>query len=156
MLDMVIASFLKIWHIIPIIIGIILFRKLLSSKDKKRRIKISEDHEKQGLSLQFRVGKKYEDLDYEVSYDKQQGIDVYSSKANKILLIKCNNTNKSKSILAEDIKDFIKDAKSYIQKNDLEDKEVEFRYAIVYPAVLHKSAMKILSDDTYNCKYIVV
>lgn len=156
MLDMVIASFLKIWHIIPIIIGIILFRKLLISKDKKRRIKISEDHEKQGLSLQFRVGKKYEDLDYEVSYDKQQGIDVYSSKANKILLIKCNNTNKSKSILAEDIKDFIKDAKSYIQKNDLEDKEVEFRYAIVYPAVLHKSAMKILSDDTYNCKYIVV
>lgn len=156
MLDMVIASFLKIWHIIPIIIGIILFRKLLSSKDKKRRIKISEDHEKQGLSLQFRVGKKYEDLDYEVSYDKQQGIDVYSSKANKILLIKCNNTNKSKSILAEDIKDFINDAKSYIQKNDLEDKEVEFRYAIVYPAVLHKSAMKILSDDTYNCKYIVV
>ncbi len=156
MLDMVIASFLKIWHIIPIIIGIILFRKFLSSKDKKRRIKISEDHEKQGLSLQFRVGKKYEDLDYEVSYDKQQDIDVYCSKANKILLIKCNNTNKSKSILAEDIKDFIKDAKSYIPKNDLEDKEVEFRYAIVYPAVLHKSAMKILSDDTYNCKYIVV
>ena len=155
MLDMVIASFLKIWHIIPIIIGIILFRKFLNSKDKKRRVEINEQKEKDGLTLQKRVGKQYKDLGYDVSYENSEDIDVLCSKENKVFLIKCNKDTQSKSISSEDINSFIRNALDYIKENKFEEKRVEFRYAILYPAILDKSAMKILSNDENNCKYIV-
>lgn len=156
MLDMIIASFLKIWHIIPIIIAIILFRKFLNSKDRKRRIQINEQKQKDGLSLQLRVGKQYEDLAYEVLYKKAQDIDVYCFKENKVLLVKCNNATEVKSITSENINTFIDNALSYLKENKLEGKNVELRYAVLYPAVFDKTAMKLLSDDKNNCKYIVI
>lgn len=161
MFEMVMASFLKIWHIIPIVIGIILFRRFLNLKDQKRRIQINEENEKNGLSLELRVGKKYEDLGYEVSYckiedSKAHGIDMCCSKENKTLLIQCNKDTKSKSTSSEDIKKFVNDAMKYIKINSIDKKNVEFRYAILYPSILDKSALKILSDDSHNCKYIVL
>ena len=49
--EMILASFLKIWHVIPIIIAIILFKKFMNKKDKKRRINKNEEYEKNGLTL---------------------------------------------------------------------------------------------------------
>ena len=160
MLDMIIASFLQIWHIIPIIIGIILFRKFLNNKDRKQRIQKHEEHEKNGLSLELRTGKKYEDLGYSVVYGdeskKEQGVDLLCSKGDKTLVIKCKDDTNPKSITSEDITTFIKNASKYVQSSIIDDDDVEFRYAVLYPQVFDKTAIKILKDDSYNCKYIVL
>lgn len=159
MFDMIVASFLQIWHIIPIVIGIILFKKFLNNKDKNRRIEVNEQHEKNGLTLELRTGKKYEEMGYNVVYNEQKSeeeIDLLCSKDDKTLLIQCNKNSDKKSISSEDIKSFIDNAMKYLKVNDIEAKGVEFRYAILYPEVLDKSATKLLSDDSYNCKYIVL
>lgn len=160
--DMVLASLSKVWHLIPIVIAIILFKKFVNNKDKKRKINENEENEKKGLTLELRTAKKYEKLGYKVIYhekqddNKDQGIDLLCHKDDKTLLIQCKNSSKSKSITAEDIKIFHSNATKYIKTNDIEKNKVEFRYAIPYSDVLDKSAIKILTDDSYNCKYIVL
>ena len=161
MAEMILASFLKIWHIIPIIIGIILFRKFINHKDKKCIIKTNEDNEKKGLSTQLRTAKKYEQLGYSVvvfndDEKKESGIDLLCSKDDKTLLMKCTNKTKPKSITSEDIKAFIDDATKYTKTNDMGKNHVEFRYVVLYPEMLAKSATKILKDDSSNCKYTVL
>lgn len=162
MTDMIIASLLKIWHLIPIIMAIVLFKKIMAWKEKKRRINNNEENEKKGLTLELRTGKKYEKLGYKVIYHKikddeeNQGIDLLCSKDKKTLLFKCKNYSKSKSITQKDIKTFHKNAINYVKNNDMEVNNVEFRYVIPYSDVLDKSAIKILMDDSYNCKYIVI
>lgn len=156
--EMITASLLQIWHIVPIIIGIILFRKFLNNKNKKRSIQIHEENEKNGLSLELRTAKKYEQLGYSVVQNtkEEDGVDLLCSRDDKTLLIQCNKSSQTKSINSEDIKAFIDDAIDYLNTNDMKDKGVEFRYAILFPEVLDKSAVKILQDDSYNCKYMVV
>ena len=162
MQDMVIASLLKIWHLIPIIIFIILFKKFINHKEKKRRINKNEENENNGLSLEVRTQRKYENLGYKVKYNKKQDdkkdqeVDIICYKDEKILLFKCKNYSKAKSIRAEDIESFHDNARNYLKINDIEDKNVEFRYVIPYSDVLHKSAIKLLVDDSYNCKYVVL
>ena len=162
MQDMVIASLLKIWHLIPIIIFIILFKKFINHKEKKRRINKNEENEKNGLSLEVRTQRKYENLGYKVKYNKKQDdkkdqeVDIICYKDEKILLFKCKNYSKAKSNRSEDIESFHDNARNYLKINDIEDKNVEFRYVIPYSDVLHKSAIKLLVDDSYNCKYVVL
>ena len=162
MTDMIIASLLKIWHLIPIIMAIVLFKKVMAWKEKKRRINNNEENEKNGLTLELRTAKKYEKLGYKVTYheikdgEENQGIDLLCSKDDKTLLFKCKNYSKSKSITQEDIKTFHKNAINYVKNNEMEVNNVEFRYVIPYSDVLDKSAIKILMDDSYNCKYIVI
>ncbi|MGM0520009.1 MAG: hypothetical protein ACQERD_10245 [Campylobacterota bacterium] len=161
MAEMILASFLKIWHLIPIIIGIILFRKFINYKDKKRIIKTNEENEKKGLNIKLRTAKKYEDFGYSVivfndDEKKESGIDLLSSKDDKRLLMKCTNKTKSKSITSEDIKAFIDDATKYTKTNDMKKSYIEFRYVVLYPEILSKSAIKILKDDSFNCKYTVL
>ena len=64
MFEMIIASFLKIWHLIPLIIFIILLKKFVNKKDKKSRINKNEKNEKNGLKLEVRTQKNYENLGY--------------------------------------------------------------------------------------------
>jgi len=160
--EMILASFLKIWHVIPIVIAIILFKKFMNKKDKKRRINKNEEHEKNGLTLELRTRKKYEDLGYKViSPEIQEGetdqiIDLVCSKDDKTLLFQCKNASTSKSITGEDIKKFHSYALNYVKSNDMAEKDVEFRYVIPYSDVLHKSAIKILTNDSYNCKYMIL
>lgn len=162
MTDMIIASLLKIWHLIPIVIFILLFKKFINNKDKKRRINQNEENDKKGFTLEFRTKKKYKDLGYTVeSYEEQKSnesheIDLICSRENKILLVQCKNSTKSKSITAEDIKKFINNAIQYVKTNNLKDKDIEFRYIIPYSDILHKSAIKILKNDSYNCKYVIL
>ncbi len=70
--EMILASFSKIWHLIPIVIAIILFRKFLNYKDKKRKILKNEEDEKNGLTLELRTKKKYEELGYKKSKSKKR------------------------------------------------------------------------------------
>lgn len=162
MTEMILASLSKIWHLVPIVIAIILFKKFVNHKDKKRRINENEENEKNGLTLELRTVKKYEALGYKVIYHgiedgtKDQGIDLRCYKDDKTLLIQCKNYSKSKSITEEDIKSFHSNASQYIKTNDIEKKNVGFRYVIPYSDVLHKSAVRILTDDSYNCKYVVL
>ncbi|WP_419765204.1 MAG: hypothetical protein ACNI28_01990 [Arcobacter sp.] len=160
--EMILASLSKVWHIIPIVIFIILFKKFMDSKGKKYKININEEHEKKGLTLELRTIEKYEKLGYKVIYDKTkddekaQGVDIVCNKDNQTFLIKCNNNSKPKSITAEDIKTFHKNAITYVKTNNLEEKDVKFRYVIHYEDALDKSARLILKDDYYNCRYVIV
>lgn len=156
--EMILASLSKIWHLVPIVMAIVLFKIFLNKKSNKDRIKKNEENEKQGLTLVSRTIKKYEDLGYTVINNALDdfGIDLLCSKDDKTLLIKCSNDTQSKSISSEDIIAFHSNAKNYVKSNDLEAKSVEFRYGILYRDVLDKSAIKILSNDSYNCKYMVL
>jgi len=162
MTEMIIASLSKIWHLVPIVIAIILFKRFMDKKEKNRRIKLNEEHEKNGLTLALRTVKKYEDLGYKVIQhntqegEKDQGIDLLCSKDDKTLLFQCKNHSQSKSITSEDIKIFHSNALKYIKTNDIDEDDVEFRYVVPYSDVLHKSAIKILTTDSYNCKYMVI
>jgi len=156
--EMILASFSKIWHLIPIVIAIILFRNFLNYKDKKRKILKNEEDEKNGLTLELRTKKKYEDLGYKEVNQKNenQGVDLHMIKEDKNILIQCQNIFEAKSITAKDIESFYNNAISYIKTNNIEEKNMELRYAIPYSDVLNKSAINILKDDSYCCKYIVV
>ncbi len=156
--EMILASFSKIWHLIPIVIAIILFRKFLNYKDKKRKILKNEEDEKNGLTLELRTKKKYEELGYKKVNQKNenQGVDLHMIKEGKNLLIQCQNSFTSKSITSKDIENFYDNATNYVKKNNIEEKNMELRYAIQYSDVLNKSAINILKDDSYCCKYIVV
>jgi len=159
MLEMMKASFLQIWHLIPIAIGIILFKMFLNSKSKKRSIEVNEQHEKNGLTLELRAGKKYEEMGYDVVYNEQKSedeIDLLCSRDDKTLLIQCNKNSNKRSISYDDIMSFIDNAKKYLKLNDIEAKGVEFRYVILYPEVLDKSAMSVFTDDSNKCKYMIL
>ena len=155
--EMILSSLSKVWHLVPIVVAIVLFKKFMNNKDKKRRIKINEEKENEGLNLESRTIKKYEDLGYKIEEaTKDQGIDFICSKDDKTFLFKCTNTSMRKSIIDEDIKIFCNNAIKYVKTNDIKSKEIEYRYIIAYSDVLHKSAIKILTDDSYNCKYVVL
>ncbi len=162
MSEMILASLSKIWHLVPIVIAIILFKKFINNKDNRTKINKHEENEKEGLTLELRAVKKYESLGFKVIYSetnddkKESDIDLICTKDDKTVLIKCNNSSKSKSISAEDIETFYTNANNYVKNNEIEKNSVSYRYVILYRDVLDKSAIRILSDDSYNCKYMVL
>jgi len=157
---MIMASLSNIWHIVPIIIAIILFKKYMNMRNRKNIILKNEEHEKNGFTLQSRAIKKYKDLGYEVTIlkdeDKKLGLDLLCIKNKKSIIVQCKNSFELKSIIDEDIKTFCNNAKKYSKENNIEKSDVEFRYIIPYSDVLNKTAIKILSDDYYNCKYVIL
>jgi len=155
--DIAINALYQLWHILPIIILIVLFKKYIDHKDKKNKKMKNEENEKNGLTLEVRTVKKYEDLGYKIESLKSiDGIDLICIKEDKIFLVKYNNSIDKKSIIDEDIKAFYKIANKYVKENQLEIKIVEFRYIIANKDALDKSAIEILMDDFYNCKYVVL
>lgn len=154
--DMIIGSLSKIWHLVPIVIFIILFKKFLNKKDKDRRILKNEENEKQGLGLEIRIIKKYEDLGYKVDKVEEKGIDLISSKDDKKVLIHYKDSSKTASITQHDIKRFCSDAIKYIEANDIKKSNTTFRYIVPYGDILDKSAIKTLMNNSYNCGYVVV
>ncbi|MFA9374407.1 MAG: hypothetical protein ACERKK_09630 [Poseidonibacter sp.] len=160
--DIIFSSLSQIWHLIPIIILILLFKKFINMKDSKNRRNKNEENEKNGLTLELRTVKKYEDLGYKVISNKsentnnEQIIDLLCYKDDKTLLVKCENSSESKSIKEEDIMEFYRSAIKYLKSNDIEERNADFRYAVSYKDVFHKSAINILMDDDYNCKYVLI
>ena len=119
--EMIIGSLSYIWHLIPITIFIILLKKFLTHKDNKKRKIKNEENQKNGLTLELRTIKKYEDLGYKVVSNKieNQSIDMICYKDDKTILIKCNNSSESKSIKEENIIAFYDSAIKYINKNKI-------------------------------------
>ena len=160
--DIAINALYQLWHLVPIIIVIVLFKKYIDNKDKKIRKDKNEENEKNGFTLEVRTVKKYEDIGYKVESLKKEdslredGIDLICTKVDKIFLVKCNDSSDKKSITNDDIKAFYKNAIKYVKDNQLEIKNVEFRYMIANKDALDKSAIEILMDDFYNCKYVVL
>ena len=157
---MIMASLSNIWHIVPIIITIIIFKKYMNMRNRKNIMSKNSEYEKNGLTLEIRARKKYEKLDYIVSSfdneEKELGLDLLCKKEEKVIIIQCKNCFDRKSITEKDIKTFCNNASKYIKQNNIQKANVEFRYIIPYSDVLDKSAVKILSDDYYNCKYVVL
>ncbi|MAD41582.1 MAG: hypothetical protein CL623_04235 [Arcobacter sp.] len=155
--DIAINALYQLWHILPIIILIVLFKKYIDHKDKKNKKIKDEENEKNGLTLEVRTIKKYEEIGYKVeSLENVDGIDLICSKEDKIFLVKYNNSIDKKSIKNVDIKAFYKTASKYVKENQLEIKNVEFRYIVANKDALDKTAIEILMDDFYNCKYVVL
>jgi len=151
--DILINGLSQLWHLLPIIIIIVLFKKYIDNKDKKIRKMKNEENEKNGLTLKVRAIKKYEYIGYKVVENESILVCV---KENKTILIQCNNTIESKSITDENIKSFYSTVIKYVKENQLEIKNVEFRYVIAYKDALNKSAIEIILDEFYNCKYVVL
>ena len=117
--EMIIGSLSYLWHLVPIVIAIVLFKKFIEYKDKKRRKKKNEENEEKGLTLELRTIKNYEDLGYKIEEGKKdQGIDLICSKGGKTLLFQYTKSSKSKSIIDEDIKTFCTNANKYIKTNE--------------------------------------
>lgn len=156
--EMIISSLSYIWHLIPIIIFIILLKKFISAKDNKKRKTRNEENEKNGLTLELRTIKRYEDLGYKVVSNKiqNQDIDMFCYKDDKTILVKCKNSSDSKSIKEEDIMAFYNCAINYINSKNIKEENAVFRYVVPYKDIFHKSAINILMDDSYNCKYVLV
>lgn len=157
-IDMILGPLSYLWHLIPIIIFIILVKKIIAMKDNKKRKEISEENEKNGLTLELRTIKRYEDLGYKVISNKidNQDINMFCYKDDKTVLVKCKNGSDSKSIREKDIMAFYDCAIKYINANEIKEKNTAFRYVVPYKDLFHKSAINILKDDSYNCKYVLV
>ena len=132
--EIIIGSLSYIWHLIPIIIFIILLKRFISTRDNKKRKRQNEENEKNGLTLELRTIKRYEDLGYKVVSNKIQNenIDMICYKDDKTILVKCKNSFDSKSIKEEDIVAFYDDAIKYINANNIKEKNAVFRYAVPY------------------------
>lgn len=156
--EMIIASLSNIWHIVPIIIGIILLKKYVTNKDIKNRMIKNQENEKNGLTLELRTRKKYEELGYKITSleNENQGIDFIMIKNDKTLLVKCKNSYEKKSIKDEDIEIFCANANKYLETNNINKSDAQFRYVIPYANALHKSAIKTFADEDNNCKYLVL
>lgn len=156
--EMILASLSKIWHLVPIVIAIILFRKYITYRDKKQKMIKNEENEKNGLPLETRTKNKYEDLGYEiVNQDiEAQGIDLHMKRDDKSFLFIFDKNSETKSVKENNITNFIDDGLEYMRENNLDDKDVELRYVIQYSDVLHKSAINILGYNNFNCKYLVL
>ena len=96
--EIIIGSLSYIWHLIPIIIFIILLKRFISTRDNKKRKRQNEENEKNGLTLELRTIKRYEDLGYKVVSNKIQNenIDMICYKDDKTILVKCKNSFDSK------------------------------------------------------------
>jgi prolyl-tRNA synthetase len=156
--EMIVGPLSYLWHLIPIIIFIILVKKIIAMKDNKKRKEKSEENEKNGLTLELRTIKRYEDLGYKVISNKinNQDINMFCYKDDKTVLVKCKNSSDSKSIREKDIMAFYDSAIKYIKTNEIKEKNTAFRYVVPYKDLFHKSAINILKDDSYNCKYVLI
>lgn len=168
--DVLLGVLSQIWYFIPIIIAIGLFKNYVNKKEKatrqnrnkKRQKEFYANNEKKGQEFELRTGRKFEELGYKVVYNgiekgrKDEGIDLLCYKDNKILLVQCKNYSKPKSVTHEHIKIFHSNAIKYVKTNQIKNKNVEFKYAIPNKNVLDISAIKILMNNFYNCRYIEI
>ncbi len=129
----------------------------------KKQKEFHIENEEKGIHFEMLTGRKFEEHGYKVNYNglekgkRDNGIDLICTKENrKTLLIQCKNYSKEKSITHEHIKVFHSNAMKYIKKNNLNENQIELKYAVPKKEVLHISAVKTMMDNYYNCKYIIV
>ena len=168
--DVLIELLPKVWYFLPLIIILSFIKIYIEKKEKefkkKRRKKAQKEfhlkNEENGKKFEMLTGKKFEELGYEVIYNGlekgklDQGIDLICYKENEILLIQCKNYTKSNSITHKDIKIFHSNAIKYIKTHNLDEKSIKLKYAIPNIEILDISAQKVLSNNFYNCTYIIV
>ena len=129
---------------------------------KKQQREFYIKNEEKGINFELLAGRKFEELGYKVEYHGLEkgrfdaGIDLICTKENEILLLQCKNYNKPKSITHEHIKIFHSNAMKYIKTNNLDERNTKLKYVIPNKEVLDISAIKVLMNDFYNCKYVVV
>lgn len=129
---------------------------------KSRQKEFYRKNEEKGINLELLTGRKFEELGYKVEYHGLEkgrldgGIDLICTKENEILLLQCKNYSKPKSITHEHIKIFHSNAMKYIKTNNLDERNTKLKYVIPNKEVLDISAIKVLMNDFYNCKYLVV
>jgi hypothetical protein len=131
-------------------------------ESRKRQRDFYIKNEEKGINLELLTGRKFEELGYKVEYNGLEkgkldaGIDLICTKENEILLLQCKNYSKPKSITHEHIKIFHSNAMKYIKTNNLDERNTKLKYVIPNKEVLDISAIKVLMNDFYNCKYVVV
>lgn len=130
---------------------------------KSRQREFYRKNEEKGINFELLAGRKFEELGYKVQYNGLEksrldgGIDLICTKTNqKTLLVQCKNYSKPKSITHEHIKVFHSNAMKYIKDNNLNENNVELKYVIPDKEVLDISAIKVMMNNFYRCKYLIV
>ena len=167
--DLLIELLPKVWYFLPLIIILLFIKIYIEKKEKefkKERRKAQKEfhlkNEENGKKFEKLTGKRFEELGYKVIYNGlekgklDQGIDLICYKENEILLIQCKNYTKSNSITHEDIKIFHSNAIKYIKIHNLNEKSIKLKYSIPNIKILDISAKKTLSNNFYNCTYVIV
>lgn len=133
-------------------------------EDKKiKQREFYKKNEEKGINFELLAGRKFEELGYKVQYNGLEkskldgGIDLICTKENqKTLLVQCKNYSKAKSITHEHIKIFHSNAMKYIKMNNLNENNIELKYVIPNKEVLDISAIKVMMNNFYNCKYLII
>lgn len=138
-------------------------REQNSQNWKSRQREFYKRNEEKGINFELLAGRKFEELGYKVQYNGLEksrldgGIDLICTKENqKTLLVQCKNYTKPKSITHEHIKVFHSNAMKYIKDNNLNENNVELKYVIPDKEVLDISAIKVMMNNFYRCKYLIV
>jgi len=159
--------FSQIWYLIPLLILVsimkIFFNKLDKKIKKEKYKKFMEENKTKGDEYEVKSGRFFEDKGYVVDYNgiindrKDGGIDLICKKDNEIkLLIQCKNYSKEESINHEMIKVFHSNATKYMDSNELDRSKVELKYVVPNVNVFDSSALKVLRDKYYRCRYEVM
>lgn len=134
-----------------------------AQNNKIRQREFYRKNEEKGVNFELLAGRKFEELGYKVQYNGLEkskldgGIDLICTKTNqKTLLVQCKNYSKPKSITHEHIKVFHSNAMKYIKDNNLNENNVELKYVIPDKEVLDISAIKVMMNNFYRCKYLIV
>ncbi|MFX4232758.1 restriction endonuclease [Aliarcobacter butzleri] len=134
-----------------------------TQNNKIRQREFYKKNEEKGINFELLAGRKFEELGYKVQYNGLEksrldgGIDLICTKVNqKTLLVQCKNYSKPKSITHEHIKVFHSNAMKYIKDNNLNENNIELKYVIPDKDVLDISAIKVMMNDFYRCKYLIV
>lgn len=134
-----------------------------TQNNKIRQREFYKKNEEKGINFELLAGRKFEELGYKVQYNGLEksrldgGIDLICTKTNqKTLLVQCKNYSKPKSITHEHIKVFHSNAMKYIKDNNLNENNIELKYVIPDKDVLDISAVKVMMNNFYRCKYLIV
>jgi len=166
-IDPILSMLKEVWFIVPILIIIGMLKIVLENEKKKKKIenykKLMEENKTKGKEYEAKVGKIYEYKGFKVEYNglindkKDGGIDLICRKDDEVkLLIQCKNYSEEKSINHEMIKVFHSNATRYMDLNELDRSKVELKYVVPNVNVFDSSALKVLRDKYYRCRYEVM
>jgi len=137
---------------------------LIDGLDKpKKALKKTSKYVYYGSEYEKFIGKKYEELGFEVIYNgikkgiHDNGIDLIVKKKDKHILVQCKSwkDNKYFKINQKDIRAFIGDSYLYAIKSNIKPESLTWHFIIADSKSITKNALKLI-DNINNLKFKVI
>ena len=137
---------------------------LIDGLDKpKKALKKTSKYVYYGSEYEKFIGKKYEELGFEVIYNgikkgiHDNGIDLIVKKKDKYILVQCKSwkDNKYFRINQKDIRAFIGDSYLYAIKNNIKPESLTWHFIIADAKSITRNALKLI-DNINNLKFKVI